>query len=87
MQENRYRQYMSRSGQIQGTVVDAKPVGFAGGEFALYTNGHKILVASKIIAQSTNKIEKKEIEELVIGDFIVVRESSKDIIRKLQTLF
>ena len=83
IQENRYRQYMSRGGQMQGTVVDAKPVGFVGGEFALYTNGHKILVASKIIAQSTNKIEKKEIEELVIGDFIVVRESSKDIIREV----
>lgn len=83
MQENRYRQYMSRGGQTQGAIVEAKPAGFAGGEFALYTGGHKILVASKIIAQSTNKIEKKEIDELIIGDFIVVRESSKDIIREV----
>lgn len=83
MQENKYRQYMSRSGQTQGIIVEAKPAGFVGGEFALFTSGHKILVASKIIAQSTNKIEKKDIDELIIGDFIVVRESSKDIIREV----
>lgn len=83
IQENRYRQYMSRSGQAQENIVDAKPTGFVGGEFALYTRGHKILVASKIIAQTDNKIEKKEIEELAIGDFVVVRESSKDIIREV----
>lgn len=83
IQENKYRQYMSRNGQSQESIVDAKPVGFAGGEFALYTNGHKILVASKIIAQASNMIEKKEVDELVIGDFIVVRESSKDIIREV----
>lgn len=83
MHENRYRQYISRNGQSQQNVVNAKPAGFAGGEFALYTSGHKILVASKIIAQISDKIEKKDIEELVVGDFIVVRESSKDIIREV----
>ncbi|MDE6055477.1 MAG: DrmE family protein, partial [Lachnospiraceae bacterium] len=83
MQENRYRQYMSRSGQTQESIVNAKPVGFVGGEFALYTSGHKILVASNIITQTGDKIEEKEIGELVIGDFVVVRESSKDIIREV----
>lgn len=83
MQENRYRQYISKSGQVQEGIVNAKPAGFVGGEFALYTNGHKLLVASKIIAQIDDKIERKEVEELVIGDFIVVRESSKDIIREV----
>lgn len=83
MQENKYRQYVSRYGHSQENVIDAKPAGFAGGEFALFTRGHKILVVSKIIAQVSDKIEKKEIEELVVGDFIVVRESSKDIIREV----
>ena len=83
MQENKYRQYVSRNGHSQDNVVDAKPAGFAGGEFALYTRGHKILVASQIIAQISDKIEKKEIDELVVGDFIVVRESSKDILREV----
>ena len=83
MQENRYRQFISGSGQVQESIVNARPVGFVGGEFALYTKGHKILVASKIILQADNKIEKKEIEQLAIGDFIVVRESSKDIIREV----
>ena len=83
MQENKYRQYVSTNGYSQENVVNAKPAGFVGGEFALYTSGHKILVASKIIAQISDKIEKKEVDELVVGDFIVVRESSKNIIREV----
>ncbi len=81
MQESRYRQYAARGNSDGDQVVQAKPVGFVGGDFALFTEGHKVLVATKIILQTSSQIEKKELDELKVGDFIVVRESDKDIIR------
>lgn len=83
IQENKYRQYVSRGDKNGGVEVEACPVSFAGGEFALFTRGHKSLTVTKIIHQSSNKIEEKETEELQVGDFIVVREASKDIIREV----
>ncbi len=81
MQESRYRQYTARGNSDGDQVVEAKPVGFVGGDFALFTEGHKVLVATKIILQTGSQIEKKELDELRVGDFIVIRESDKDIIR------
>lgn len=79
LQENKYRHYVSKVNM--NDVVEARPVGFAGGEFVLYTHTHTILVATNIIQQITNKIEKKDVSGLKVGDFVVVRESSKDIVR------
>lgn len=81
VQESKYKQYVAREADGSGQVVKAKPVGFVGGDFALFTEGHKVLVATKLIFQSSNQIEKKEVDELKVGDFIVVRESDKDLIR------
>lgn len=81
IQESRYRQYTARGTADGNQIVEAKPIGFVGGDFALFTEGHKVLVATKIILQTSKQIEKKEVEDLKVGDFIVVRESDKDIIR------
>lgn len=83
VQESRYRQYTARGDIDENQIVDAKPVGFVGGDFALFTETHKLLVVTKIILQTSKQIEKKEVNELKIGDFIVVRESDKDIIREV----
>ena len=83
VQESRYRQYTIRGNYDENQVVQAKPVGFVGGEFALFTEGHKILCVTKIINQTGKQIEKKDVESLEIGDFIVVREADKDIIREV----
>lgn len=81
IQENKYRQYISKGAVHGGIDVEACPIGFIGGEFALFTKGHKSLVVTKIVHQITNKIEEKETETLRVGDFVVIREASKDIIR------
>lgn len=79
LQENKYRHYVSQGDT--NDIVEARPVGFAGGEFVLYTPTHTILIATNIIQQITNRIEKREVSGLKVGDFVVVRESSKDIVR------
>ena len=83
MQESKYRQYTVKGNAGEVQIVDAKPVGFAGGDFALFTENHKILIATKIISQVSNKIEKSDVSKLKVGDFIVVRESDKDLIREV----
>lgn len=83
IQESRYRQYTVHGNYDADQVVQAKPVGFVGGEFALFTEGHKIICVTKIINQTGKQIEKKDVETLEVGDFIVVREADKDIIREV----
>lgn len=83
IQENKYRQYISRGNSQGGTDVEAKPISFIGGEIALFTRGHKSLVTTNIIHQKSNRIEEKETDELKVGDFIAIRETSKDIIREV----
>lgn len=83
VQESRYRQYTARGDIDENQIVDAKPVGFVGGDFALFTENHKILVVTKIILQNSKQVEKKEVNKLKVGDFIVVREADKDIIREV----
>ncbi len=82
-QESRYRQYTIHGNYDADQVVQARPVGFVGGEFALFTEGHKIICVTNIINQTGSQIEKKDVEKLEVGDFIVVREADKDIIREV----
>lgn len=83
IQENRFRQLITNSTRQGGTIVEACPVSFVGGEFALFTKGHKSLVVTDIIHQRSSRILEKDTEELKVGDFIVIREASRDIIREV----
>ncbi len=83
LQESRYRQFTAHGSVSSDQIVNAKAIGFVGGDFALFTGNHKVLVATKIITQISKQIEKKEVDEINIGDFIVVRETAKDIIREV----
>lgn len=77
---SRYRQYSSKYSKES---VEAYPVGYAGGLIAFYRPGHKVTVATDIIHETSSQISQKYPEELKIGDFVVVRESEKDIIREI----
>ena len=81
---SRYRKY---SGNLKSTdMVEAYPVGFVGGYLAFYRSGHKALVATNIIVNNGAKIDNKLPEKIVVGDFIVIRESEKDMVRTIADL-
>lgn len=84
LRENKYNQYVARGGTKPSTeTVEAIPVNYIGNYLAFYRTGHKIISASDIILNEGNIIKNVLPSDLHIGDFVVVREADKDIIREL----
>lgn len=82
LRENKFRQY-SASGKEINTIAEALPVHYSGGYLAFYKQGHKVISATKIITEDAENIETFPATNLQVGDFIVVRESDKDLIREM----
>ena len=82
IQNNTYRQYgVSSTDQTQ--IVDAYPINFVGGYLAFYRSGHKIITVTDIIMDGKDNVSIKTPDLLKIGDFVVVREAQRDIIRDI----
>ena len=84
LRENKYRQYVATGGKkAENETVEAIPVNYVGGYLAFYRTGHKIISASNIIENDADKIETKYPNELRMGDFIVVREVDRDLVKEM----
>ena len=82
IQANRCRQYGISAGG-QGQIVDAYPVSFVGGYLSFYRGGHKVITVTDIITDESESISLKTSDQLVVGDFVVVREADRDIIKDI----
>ena len=82
IQANRCRQYGISAGG-QGQIVDAYPVSFVGGYLSFYRGGHKVITVTDIITNESESISLKTPDQLVVGDFVVVREADRDIIKDI----
>lgn len=83
LRDNKYRQYVNGARRTGSDIVSAIPLNFVGGYLSFYRIGHKVVSATKIILSDADKIETKIPSELKVGDFIVVRESDRDIVREI----
>lgn len=83
LRENKYRQYVVNEGKNIEEVVEAIPVNFVGGCFAFYKSSHKLVSISDIVLQQKSDIKMVLPKELEVGDFIVVRESQRDLVKEL----
>lgn len=84
LRENKYKQYLASGGQtFTEDTSEAYPVNFVGGYLSFYTVAHKIITATDIIVNDGDKIQMKTPEELNIGDFVIVREAQRDLIREI----
>ena len=63
--------------------MNAIPISYVGGYVAFYRVGHKLISATAIIVNNGKDIKTILPTDLKTGDFIVVREADKDIIRDL----
>lgn len=82
--ESRYRRFALGGAQSFGSdVVEAIPVSYVGGTIAFYRLGHKVVSATKLIANESDQIEKILPADLRMGDFVVVRKKSKDMIEEI----
>lgn len=82
LRDNKYRKYVVDSGD-RGTIdlVEAIPVNFVGGLLAFYKSTHKMISVTGIILSEEKDIKTIVPAEIKTGDFIVVRESKRDLIR------
>jgi len=83
LRENKYRQFISEDSRGNGVSVKVIPINYVGGSLAFYQTGHKLFSVTKIIMNGVEKIDSVLPENLNIGDFIVVRESGKDLIKEM----
>lgn len=84
LRENRYRQYIvGGAHKAANETTEAVPVNYVGGLLAFYRTGHKVISASGIIEHDDDRIEMKLPSELREGDFVVVRESDRDLVKEM----
>ena len=82
LRENKFRQYASGGRRINDSV-QAIPINFVGGLLAFYRTTHRVISATRVIMEESNTIEIKTPDRLAVGDFVVVRESDRDLIREI----
>lgn len=86
LRENKFRRYVKSGQRSESEIVDAVPVNFVGGYIAFYQTGHEVVTATNIIIQESEKIDTLTPDKLRNGDFVIVRETDKDIIREMADL-
>lgn len=80
LSQNKYRRYIS---QTKEDSVLAIPVSFVGDIIAFYRTGRTLLTATRLINEDYDKIEEVKPAEIQVGDFIIERETQRDIIRDI----
>lgn len=84
LRENKYRQYVANGGQkAANETAEAIPVYYVGGYLAFYRAGHKVISATNIIMNDADKTDLVLPDRLKMGDFVVVRETARDLIREM----
>ena len=83
LRKNNTNRYVNKVNVNGKELVSVIPVSFVGGSLAFFRTNHRLISVSNIISCDSETIEIKRPIELAVGDFIVVRETEKDIIREL----
>lgn len=84
LRENKFRQYVASDGmKSEDATAEAIPVNYVGGFLAFYRTGHKVISATKVIMQDADKIDLILPDKLQVGDFVVVREADRDLIKEM----
>ena len=84
LREIKYHQYVAGGGKrLSSETIEAIPVNYVGGYLAFYRTGHKLVSASNIIENDADKIETKLPKELKLGEFVVVREVDRDLVKEM----
>lgn len=84
LRENKFRQYIASGGMKSAEATsEAIPVNYVGGFLAFYRTGHKVISATKVITQDAEKIDTILPDKLQVGDFVVMREADRDLIKEM----
>jgi hypothetical protein len=80
--ENRFRKYSLNTGNMSAEAI---PVAFVSGYFSFYKKSSKIITVTDIIndVSESSNASIKNATDIQIGDFIVIRETERSLIREL----
>jgi len=84
LERYRYSRFAATGG-TRGEVAKAGTVVFTQNRFAFITETHRLLVITDLIRGKAPRgsIPRKDINQLQVGDYVLFRESDKDIIREI----
>lgn len=68
---------------MNGLAVEAIPIRFLGGYLSFLRKNHKVITVTDIMVNNGEREKIKEASQLQIGDFVVLRETDRDIVREL----
>jgi hypothetical protein len=80
LRQNRYKGYIASPVEDS---VEAVPVSFVGDIMAFYRTSRKLLTATKIINEDGDSTEEIIPDNLQVGDFIIERETQRNLIRDI----
>lgn len=83
LHEERYKRITRSTGQSGVQPVDAYPVNFVGDFIGFFRPSHALISATRIITEDSDKIQSVLPDKISVGDFIVIRETDRDLIREL----
>ena len=79
----KYKKYL-HSASVQGNeLVSVIPVFFTNGTFMFMRLGQEVISVTRMLLHGWDDIEKRDSTDLSVGDYIVFRESGKDLIREV----
>lgn len=83
IQKNRYRKYCSQN--AGNDPIDAIPVTFVNGYFTFYKESSDVITVTDIINSFSEDSRAiiKAVNKIQVGDFIVIRETERSLIREL----
>lgn len=79
----KYKKYLHNASVSETELISAIPVFFSNGAFMFMRLGQEVVSISKMLLEDWDDIERKDSLELVVGDYIVFRESGKDLIKEV----
>ena len=79
----KYKKYIQGDNSHGHERVTVIPVFFSNGTFMFMRLGQEVVSVTKMLLQDWNDIEKKDSLDLSVGEYIVFRDSGKDLIREV----
>jgi len=84
LKKYKYSGYKFEQGTT-GIKEKARVLEFSNNQFAFFTESHQALILTKLLGgqQDAKEIPRKNIKDLKVGDYILFRDSDKDLIREI----
>lgn len=82
----KYKKYVREATENDNDMVSVIPVFFSNNTFMFMRPGQELISITRMLREDWNDIEKKDSAAVQVGDYIVFRESGKDIIREVADL-